>query len=114
MNNGSLWRGILIALLVIGAAAAIGVGAYNAGVSQGIAESGRFLAAPPPAGVPYAYYGWHRPWGFGIFPLFMLFGFFFLVRSMLWHGPRYRGGPGCGYGYPPPTDRQPDEARPRS
>ena len=123
MNNSSLWRGILIALLVLAAATAIGVGAYNAGMAQGIAESGRALAAPPPAGVPYAYYGWHRPWGHGLFPIVQLFFIFFVflaVRAVWWRGPWHRGGygygPGCGYGYgyPPPADRQPDEAHPRS
>jgi hypothetical protein len=118
MNNGSLWRGILIALLVLGAAAAIGVGAYNAGVTQGIAESSRALAASPPtAGVPYPYYGWHRPWGFGFFPIFPLFFIFFVflaLRGLFWRGPRYYGGWGCGYGYGPPPDRRADEAHPRS
>lgn len=116
MNNGSLWRGILIALLVLGAAAAIGVGAYNAGVAQGIAEGGRAVAAPAPGAVPYAYYGWHRPWGFGFFPIFPFFFILFVflaLRGLWWRGPWYRGA-GCGYGYPPPPDRRPDEAHPRS
>ena len=124
MNNGSLWRGILIALLVLGAATAIGVSAYNAGVAQGIAESGRALAAPPAAGVPYAgvpypYYGWHRPWGFGFFPIFPFFFIFFVflaLRGLFWRGPWHRGGWGYGhgYGYGAPPDQRSDEAPPRS
>ena len=54
-----LWGVAALVLLVGGIAAAI---AYNAGLSQGVAQ------VPVPAGsvLPYAYgYGWHRPWGFG-------------------------------------------------
>lgn len=80
----------LTALVVIGGAA-IAIGAYNAGVANGIAESGRMIAAPP-AGPPYIYV-WPRPWGFGFFPffpiLFFLF-FFFVVRALLWRG-RWHG-----------------------
>ena len=45
MNSSLWWRGVLVAVLVIGVTAAIGIGSYNAGVAQGIAESGRALAA---------------------------------------------------------------------
>jgi hypothetical protein len=48
MNNRNLARGIAIAVLVIVAAVAIGLGAYNAGVAHGIVESGRAVAAVPP------------------------------------------------------------------
>ena len=94
MNNRSLVRALAIAALVIAAAAAIGFGAYNAGVAQGIAESGRAIAAPP-AGTPYVYV---RPWGFGFpfFPIVFLLFFFFVVRGLLWGG---GGRGGCGYGY---------------
>ena len=93
MNNRSLFRGLAIAALVVAAAAAIGFGAYNAGVAQGVAESGRIITAPP-AGAPYVYL---RPWGFGFFPFFpVLFFlvFFFVVRGLLWRG---GGRGGCGY-----------------
>jgi hypothetical protein len=103
MNNRSLVRGLAIAALAVVAAAAIGIGAYNAGVAQGIAESGRAITALPP-GTPYVY-GWPRPWGFGFLPIFPIFFFlflFFVVRGLLWRGPR-RGGWGCGYGSVPPA-----------
>jgi hypothetical protein len=105
MNNRPVWRALAIAALVIAGAAAIGIGAYNAGLAQGIAESGRAIAAPP-AGVPYVYV-WPRPWGVGFFPffpiLFFLF-FFFVVRGLLWRGP-WRGGWGYrGHGVPPAFD----------
>ena len=105
MNNGSLMRALAVAVLVIVGAAALGVGAYNAGVAQGIAESGRVTVAPP-VGTPYVYV-WPRPWGFGFFPFFPLFFFllfFFVIRGLLWRGP-WRGG--CGYrgaGIPPAFD----------
>ena len=104
MSNRSPVRALAIAALVIAAAAAIGVGAYNAGVAQGIAETGRAIAAPP-AGTPYVYV-WPRPWGFGffpIFPIFFLLFLFFVLRAVMWRGP-WRGGWGCGYGVPPAFD----------
>jgi hypothetical protein len=105
MNNRSLIRVLAIVALVIASAAAIGIGAYNAGVAQGIAESGRAIAASP-AGTPYVYL-WPRPWGFGFFPIFPIFFvifLFFVVRGLLWRGP-WRGGWGCRYdGVPPAFD----------
>src|SRR4029453_11347188 len=95
--DSRLLRALAVAALVIVGAAAIAIGAYNAGVANGIAESGRMIAAPP-AGVPYVYV-WPRPWGFGYFPffpiLFFLF-FFFAVRALLWRG-RWHGGGGSPY-----------------
>lgn len=89
--NGRLLRTLAIVALVIVGGAAIAIGAYNAGVANGIAESGRMIAAPP-AGPAYVYV-WPRPWGFGFFPffpiLFLLF-FFVAVRGLLWRG-RWHG-----------------------
>ena len=101
MNSSLWWRGILMAVLVIGVATAIGIGSYNAGVAHGIAESGRAIVTPPAAGAPYPY-GWHRPWGVGFFPIFPFFAvfFFFFVLRGLWGGGRWGGwGPGWGYGH---------------
>ena len=53
MNSRNLARGIAIAVLVIAASVAIGLGAYNAGVAHGIVESGRAVAAVPPGATPY-------------------------------------------------------------
>ena len=104
MNNRSLLRALAIAALVIVGAAAIGIGAYNAGVAQGIADGGRVIAAPPP-GTWYVYVS-PRPWGFGyfpIFPIFFLLFLFFGLRGLLWRS--WRGGGGCGYnGVPPGFD----------
>ena len=101
MNNRSLLTTLAIAALAVAGAAAIGIGAYNAGVAHGIAEFGR-LAAAPAGTYPY---GWHRPWGFGFFPIFPFFFFlffFFIVRGLLWRGP-WRGGWGYRYDGVPPA-----------
>jgi hypothetical protein len=92
MSNRHLIRPILLALLAVAVAAAIGVNAYHAGVAHGLVESGRLPAGPVP--YPYAY-GW-RPWGFGfgIFPFFWLIAFFFIARALFWRRPwgwRYHG-----------------------
>jgi hypothetical protein len=107
MNNGALWRGILIAVLVIGAASAIGIGSYNAGVAHGFAESGRAIAAAP--GAETYLHGRHHSWGWGFFPIFPLlvfFWFFVVMRGLWWRGP-WRGGWGHRYHYdgvPPAFD----------
>jgi hypothetical protein len=105
MNNRSILRVLAIAALVIAGTLAVAIGAYNAGVAQGIAQSGRAITAPP-AGTPYVYL-WPRPWGFGFFPIFPFFFFlflFFVARGLLWRGP-WRGGRGYRYdGVPPAFD----------
>src|SRR5689334_12777925 len=104
MNN-RVFGGMAIAALLIAGAVAIGVGAYNAGVAQGLVESGRLIAAPQ-AGTPYVYV-WPRPWGFGFFPFFplvVLFLFFFAVRGLFWRS-RWHGGGRYRYeGVPPVFD----------
>src|SRR2546427_6399203 len=103
MNNRTVFRALAFAALAIAAAVAIGIGAYNAGMAQGIAESGRAVAAPP-AGVPYVSV-WPRPWGFGFgfFPFFFfLLFFFFVLRGLMWRG-GWRGGRACRYGGVPPA-----------
>ena len=72
---------VLAAVLL---AVAVGVIAYNAGVSHGLAIAGS--AGPAPTG-PFPPYGWYRPWGFGFFGpfLFVLF-WFFLLRVLFWGG----------------------------
>ncbi|MCU1228298.1 MAG: hypothetical protein JWO97_1182 [Acidobacteria bacterium] len=90
MNNGIRWAVIIGAL-----ALAIGVGAfaYNAGLAQGIEQSGKIVAAPG-AAYPY-YYGWHRPFGFGFLfgPIFFVAFWIFVMRA-IFGGHRWRGR--CG------------------
>lgn len=118
-SNRQVFRVLGVALLVMAAAAAIAIGAYNAGVAHGIGQSAQIVTVPPgggaapPAGVPYVYM-YPRPWGFHFFPVFPLFFFlivFFILRGFLWRGP-WRGGwsgscGGWGYRYggvPPAFD----------
>ena len=96
--RGNRW---LVVTLSIVTAAIIAAIAYSLGVSQGLAQVGTAAANVPP---PYAY-GWHRPWGFGFFPILMLFFWFVLLKGLLW---RRWGGPWGGpwgrwsyYGPPP-------------
>jgi hypothetical protein len=94
----NLALGALVVLLLAG----VGIGIYNAGVSQGIAQ-----AATLPEGstvvttVPYGY-GWHGGFfGFGflwiLFPIFFFLLLFGLARAAFGGGRRW-GGPGWGPG----------------
>jgi len=101
---------IVIAALVI--AAMVGGIAYNIGVQQGIAHSGKVIAAPAagPYPYPYPYYGWH-PWGFGFFffPFFFFALWFLLFRGIFWRGRGWhRYGYGCG---PVPRESENDSDR---
>ena len=92
MDNRSLFRALAIGALVIAAGAAIGVGAYNAGVAQGIALGGALAAPPAVAPYPVYPYMWYRPSGFGFFPFFLLLVLFFIIaRGLAWRG-RWRDG----------------------
>src|SRR5207244_13535285 len=69
MDGRTAWR-VLIAVVLVAGAATLGVTAYQAGLAQGIAQTGTAVA---PGAV--AYYGWH-PFGFG-------FGFFGFLGTLL-------------------------------
>ena len=115
--NRRLVLGILVVILLVVGAVAVGGYAYNIGVSQGLASSGK-LVVPPGGGVvaPY-YFGapyFYHPFGFGfgflgcLFPLLGFFLIFALIRGLFWRGGwgggwggrRGWGGPG-GQGYGP-------------
>jgi hypothetical protein len=116
--NGRTIAAIVLTLLLVGGAAAIGITAYNAGVTQGLVESGQVVVAPGyPAG-PYVG-GSGYGWGHGGFSFFGFLGtllFIFLViglfRAVLgggrgrggWGGPGW-GGPGGRHGYGQWNDR---------
>jgi hypothetical protein len=95
MNNVGRWAVIVGALVL---AAMVGGIAYNAGVAQGIAQSGKIVAGPAgPYPYPYPYY-WYRPWGGGFFfaPLFFIAFWLLVIRGLFWRGGWHRGG--CGPG----------------
>ena len=104
MNNRSIIRALALAALVVLGATAISIGAYNAGVAHGIAQSGALSA--PVAGAPYAVYPymWYRPWGFGLFPIFPFFFvllLFFVLRGLFWRAAWRGGWAARDHGVPP-------------
>jgi hypothetical protein len=108
---GSFMRVVAVVALVA-VLAGIGIGIYNAGVSEGVAEAARAAQAagedaavviPPYAGGPYGYgygHGWGGP-GFGffgfLFAILFLFLIFGLVRAAFGWG-RWSGGGRGGSG----------------
>ena len=105
--SGRTILNLALGAIVVLVLAGVGIGIYNAGVSQGIAQ-----AATLPEGAtvvaPAAYgYGWGHPgfFGFGflwiLFPIFFFLLLFGLARAAFGGGRRWGGpgwGPGRGYG----------------
>jgi len=86
-------------ILVVAALVAAGFYGYNLGLSQGVAEAGRAVAAPS-GGAPVVVM-WPRPWGFGFgffpfFPLLFILFWFFVARGLFWRGAWRGRGWGCG------------------
>ena len=89
-----------LGLLALALAITAAVVAYNAGLSQGLAQvaAGTGNVTPP----LYAY-GWFRPWGFWpVFPLMFIFFWAVVARAFWWGwGPRRYWHHGYG-----PDDRE--------
>jgi hypothetical protein len=88
-------RGFAIGMVIlfILVAIAIGVGAYNVGLHQGLEQSGRAGDVVRVIGPGFGF-----PFGLILFPLF-LFGIFALFRGAFWHrgwGPDHHDGPWQG------------------
>jgi len=89
---GRIVLSVLIAVLLIAGAIGIGAYAYNFGVAQGMADSGK-IVAPVAGAVPFPYFygpwGFH-PFGFGflgcLFPLLFFFLLFGMLRALIWGG----------------------------
>jgi hypothetical protein len=100
MFNRGFFR-VIVGLALIGLLVVIGIGVYDAGVSQGIAEAGRNAVASGAAAPVYVYPGaYPGHWGgFGFFGIFFWILGIFLIFGLLraafgwgrWGG---RGGPG--------------------
>lgn len=106
MRASRILFGVVLALVFVALVASVGWTAYNAGIAQGMMESGK-LVVPTTTGsvVPvapmYAPFGFHRPFGFGfglfacLVPFFLLLFFVMLMRFAFrprWGGPWMRGG----------------------
>ena len=105
MNGRTIAR-ILLVIVLVGGAISLGVGAYNAGVSAGLAQTGQVVVTP--AGVPvapvapYVGYGWGYGWGFGhgfgffgfLGTILVFFLFIGLLRAAFGGSRRGSGGPG--------------------
>lgn len=90
---------IVAAILVVLVTAGIAVGAYNAGLDEGIRRAADSSQVVEVVGDRYGH-GFFFPFGFFLFPLF-IFGAIFLV-SRAFRGPRgYWGGHDHGPGYGP-------------
>jgi hypothetical protein len=84
--------GAFALIVVIAIVAGIGIGVYNAGVSEGVAEAARVaqvagdgaaVVYPPYVGGPYGYgHGWGGG-GFGFFGILFGILFFFLIIGMI-------------------------------
>lgn len=98
--NWRVFARIGLALLFLGIVAAVAVGAYNLGMTQGLLQSEKLvITAPPidPYGVRPYYFGGHPfGWGFGflkcLVPLLIVFLLFGLVRGLAWRKWAWRHG----------------------
>lgn len=104
--SGRTIAAILLVIIVGVGAAALGVSAYNAGVTAGLAQNvadsgGSVVVAPGYAAAPYVGWGWGWGPGFGFFGFFAFLIFVFivfgLIRAVFGWGRWGRGGRG-GYG----------------
>lgn len=97
MNRRTI-ASVLLVLVVLAGAIGLGVGAYNTGVSAGLAQTGTVVVDRGVVAGPYVGYGWGfgHPFGFfgflgGLLFLFLLFA---LMRAAIGGGRRGWGGPG--------------------
>lgn len=90
MRYGRVLFGVVLALVVIGVLAGVGLTAYNAGVIQGAVANGKFVAPTEGNTLPivpqYGFYqpfGFYRPFGFGFGFLRCLVPLFFILLLLM-------------------------------
>ncbi len=109
--NRRLVLGVLVVLLLVVGAVAVGGYGYSMGVARGLADSGKLVAPQGNGAAPFYYgapYFYPRPFGFGfgflacLFPLLGFFLIFALIRGLFWRGGwgERRGWRGHGWGGP--------------
>lgn len=99
----SIVVGGLVALVVLVGLGSLGLVSYNAGVTQGLAESGKLVMPAVPEGraaiAPWL--GYPNAWGIGfgplgcLLPLLVIMFFFLMFRLVFWGARGRRWG---GYG----------------
>jgi hypothetical protein len=99
--SGRTFAAILLVIVLGIGAAALGLTAYNAGVSAGLAQNvvdsgASVVVAPGYPGGPYVGYGWGH--GFGFFWFFGAILFFFIVLGLIRAAFGWGRGWGRGYG----------------
>jgi hypothetical protein len=100
MNGRTIAR-ILLAIVLIGGAIGLGVTAYNAGVTAGLAQTGQVVVTDGPYLAPggaYVGYGWGFGHGFGFFGFFLFLILLFALFRAAFGGPRRGWGHGHGWG----------------
>jgi hypothetical protein len=74
-----IWFWIAVGVLAMATLAGVSTYSFNAGLAQGLADNGRAVAFAP------------RPWGWGfgfpVFPFFLIFFWFVVLRGLFWRGP---------------------------
>ena len=86
--SGRTFAAILLVIVLGIGAAVLGVTAYNAGVSAGLAQTvaasgSHVVVTAPYAAAPYAGWGWGWGPGFGIFGFFFFLFFLFLLFGLI-------------------------------
>lgn len=87
--NGRIVFRVILTILLVAAIAGVGFYVYNIGLMQGRAQGAQLV--DPEGGtapyLPYGYWPYFRPFGFGFgfFGIFfLLFFFFFVARVLFW------------------------------
>jgi hypothetical protein len=101
--SGRTILGVILALVLVGGAAALGVGIYNAGIAQGVAQAAASEGTAPIVVPAYGYgWGWGGPgFGFGgvIFGILGFLLLLFLIAG-LFRALTFRGRGAGGWGGP--------------